>query len=247
MLRNIHLHGALGEKYGREFRLSVKTAGEAVRALHVNFPGFIDDVQQGSYEIIRGEVGPKGLWLDIDDLNDFNLGNADLHIVPAIEGSSKGGGVIKTVLGVALVGGALAFSGGSLAAPLAASGLMSGMTFGNLAMVGLALTVAGVASLLTPPKVSTSDQSSARFTGPQNTYAQGNPVPLVYGRVITGSVMISCGMDVEPIPVGWSPSEGNTITGDGNISTGDGTNAFYTGPLEKITFNDGTFTYSGTS
>ena len=246
MLRKIYLHGPLAEKYGPEFRLSVSTAGEAIRALHVNFPGFTDDLREGQYELVRGANDETGFRLGLEEVNDFALGSADFHIVPVIEGSSKGGGAIKTILGVALVGTALAFSGGMLAAPLAASGIMSGITYGNLAIVGLALAISGVATLLTPKKKVTSDDSSFSIKGPSNTYAQGNPVPLVYGRLITGSVLVSAGMDVEPIPVGWDPTNGNTVTGTYNLETGNPNDpVVYTGVMTKITFDDGTSTYGG--
>ncbi|WP_416348642.1 hypothetical protein, partial [Listeria welshimeri] len=39
-LRKIRLYGALGKRFGREHRLAVANAAEAVRALGVLFDGF---------------------------------------------------------------------------------------------------------------------------------------------------------------------------------------------------------------
>ena len=167
-------------------------------------------------------------------VNSFNLGNIDFHIIPSIRGSKGAGGVIKIVLGVALIGAALFFSGGTLAAPLMSTGLLSGFTYGNIAMVGLALGLAGVAALLTPKVQNANQQSSFTLSGPTNAYDQGNPVPLVYGEVITGSHLISGSMDIERIPVNWDPTYGNTQIGTANPETGEGivtgTVASYTQP-----------------
>ena len=246
MMRTVHLHGALGEKHGSEFRLDVRTAGEAIRALHVNLPGFTQDIMDGEWELVRGEL-EDGFRLGLPEVNDFNLGKADFHILPAVAGSAKGGGgMVKAVLGVALIGAAVAFSGGALGGAIAIGGMSTGMTFGSMAFMGLALTVMGVATMLTPHKKATSENASFALNGPQNTYAQGSPVPLVYGRMIVGSVLVSSGLDVEPIPVGWDPTNGNTVLGTGEIEADKSTDpSVYTGALHKITFDDGTSTYGG--
>jgi predicted phage tail protein len=89
------------------------------------------------------------------------------------------------------------------------------MVFG----VGASLALGGVAQLLTPvPKISGpgaasmgsmssgakgADDSDPRknysFSGIQNTSRQGVPVPVIYGEVIVGSVVISAGIDVDQV------------------------------------------------
>jgi len=208
-MRKVHLHGRLKKLFGGPFDLEVATAGEAIRALNVNFPGkFMDALKEGSYEVIRGDK-KDGDRLDLEDVNTFNLGSADLHIVPVVEGSrsqGKGGGILKAILGVALIGAAIFFSGGALATPImGGGGMLGGMTYGHMAMLGVALTLAGVSQILSPaedPSDETKKDDSFSFSGPGNAYSQGNPVPLIYGEVITGSVLISGGLDIEDIPVG---------------------------------------------
>jgi predicted phage tail protein len=204
MLRDVFLHGSLGKKYGEYYRLSVDTAGEAIRALSVNFPTFADDIKEGWWEVVRGDP-EKGLFLEIDDTNSLKLGTAALHITPVPAGSKRGG-IIKAVLGVALIGAALFLSGGTLAAAIG-PGILSGVTYGNIAMVGVALTISGVASMLAPkeqPNTTGNNNSSFQIAA-TNVYDQGNPVPLVYGETICGSVVISSGLDIDPIPVQWTP------------------------------------------
>lgn len=202
-MRKVYLHGALAEKYGPVFELDVATAGEAVRALGTNFPEIINDFRANDWHVVRGEDIDTGFSLEADDLNTFKLGTGDLHFVPHVAGSKRGG-LLKIILGVALVG--LGFFMGFSTPVLgttAAGTPVAGLTYGNLAMVGFALALAGVASLLAPEEKSDEDKdSSFTFNGPGNAYEQGYPVPLVYGEVITGSVMVSGGMDVERIAVG---------------------------------------------
>ena len=197
-LRKIHLHGFLGKKYGKEFNFAVSTAGEAVRALIANFPSIAEDFKIGEWRVVRGKDTKKGLHLELEDINAFNLGMGELHFIPHAAGSKRRG-LVKTVIGVALVGAAVIASGGTLAGM--AAPLLGGMfTAGNLGMMGLALTVSGVASLLSPKQHPANSQNLPAdvMIGPVNTYEQGNPVPLVYGEVTCGSVVVSSGLTLTP-------------------------------------------------
>jgi predicted phage tail protein len=193
-MRKVYLHGALGEKYGHEFDLEVETASEAVRALGVNFREFATDIRSGEWHVIRGDLD-GGMDLDIDMCVGFRLGAAPLHIVPVIAGS-KNNGLLKIVLGVALIGAAFLVPGGMAAAVPFTGGMLKA---GNLAMIGLALAASGVSTMLTPESKSEDSEESYIFSGPGNNYANGSTIPIVYGEVITGGVMISAGIDVEQL------------------------------------------------
>lgn len=220
-MRKVFLYGHLADQFGPEFNLEVETAGEAIRALCTNFKDFAPALKEGSYELVRGEIDEEtGQWLALEEINSFRLGKADFHIVPHIAGSksssSRSGGSLKIILGVALIGSAL-FLG-----PLVGIGWLSGAMAGNLAMVGAALTVAGVARLLTPAAQNPYQQSGFSLSGPTNVYDQGNPVPLVYGRCMCGSQLVSAAIDIEPIPVNWDPTNGNTVIDTVDPQTGQG-------------------------
>lgn len=202
-MRRIYLHGAIGKKYGKFFDLEVETAGEAIRAIAANFPEFLNDIRAGAWHIVRGKTIKNGLSLGEDELRAFKLGNAPLHILAYVAGSKNAGG-LKMIIGAAVIGAAVVFSGGTLAAPL--TGLLTAggslTVYGNMAMIGVAMMVSGASSLLTPDQTTNEDSSkSSSYTmaGPGNAYAQGSPIPLVYGEVITGGVMISGGIDVERV------------------------------------------------
>lgn len=205
MLRKIYLHGKIGRKYGRMVELDVNTTAEAVRALAANFPEIMKDLRDGSWHVIRGDV-KTGMDLGEEHITDFQLGSAELHFMPVVAGSKRQG-LLKIILGVVLVGAAFAMSGGALATPIA-GGMLGGATYGNMAMLGAALALAGVSQLLAPEEKEEKDESSFTMSGPGNAYEQGSPIPLVYGMVITGGVMISGGIDIENIGVSSNQLDG---------------------------------------
>jgi predicted phage tail protein len=216
MLRTIHLHGRLGKDFGPTHRFDVATAAEALRALNCAFPGrFVKAIQEGYYKIVRGDKR-SGMQLDIDLINQFNLGAADLHISPVIRGakSSTAKGTTKIVLGAALVGGAIFMSGGVLATPLAASGILSGTSYGAVAAIGLGLALSGASTLLTKPASPAPQPSnglSVNGGNIGNSGKQGDAIPLIYGDCMVGSTPVEVWSDVEDIDV-YANSAGSIET-----------------------------------
>lgn len=205
MLRTIHLHGALCEQFGESYRFDVETAGEALRALNCAFPGkFTKALQGNSYRLVRGDPD-AGMDLDLDLIVQFKLGAADLHVIPVAAGAMNqtAKGTTKVVLGAALVGTAIFMSDGILAAPLASSGLLNGMTWGNIALVGLGLALAGVSTLLTKPAEQTGGSNDVSVAGAAQgeTGQQGSAIPLIYGEVLAPGIPISVSSKVEDIDV----------------------------------------------
>ncbi|QIG75627.1 tail assembly protein I [Rhizobium phage RHph_Y2_17_1] len=196
-MRKVYLHGELGARFGYEFEMEVETAAEAVRALCVNFRGFEQAMRAGEFHVVRGNDIDTGRDLDLELCSTYRLGKAPLHIAPHIAGSKRGG-LLKVVLGVALVGAAFLFSGGALAAPIA-GGALGGVTYGNMAILGVALAVAGVSQMLSPEEKEEKSEDSFISSGPGNTYEQGGALPLVYGDVITGGILVSAGVDIEQL------------------------------------------------
>ena len=74
-----------------------------------------------------------------------------------------------------------------------------------MAGVGLMLTISGVSEMLFPlpkPQEFKSEQDpqlSFSFSGTQNTSRAGTPVPIVYGEIVTGSVVISGAIDTQQV------------------------------------------------
>jgi predicted phage tail protein len=200
MMRSIHLYGALKKQFGPKHRFDVLTAAEALRALNCAFPGqFVAALQVGSYKLVRGALRTGMNISDIGIINELRLGMADLHLVPVAQGAISGKGVAQTVLGAALIGGAIFMSGGTLAAPLAASGLLSGITWGNIAAIGLGVALAGASTLLAKPAstIDNEKDQSRNFSGISANGNQGDAIPLIYGRTLVPGTPISFEIDIE--------------------------------------------------
>ena len=91
------------------------------------------------------------------------------------------------------------------------AGIIGGVAATAVGAIGASLVLGGVAQLLTPtPKLgvtnargvdeATDPRRSYSFSGIQNVSRQGVPVPIIYGEVFTGSVVISAGINTEEIP-----------------------------------------------
>lgn len=192
-LRTVRLYGVLGATYGREFKLSVSSPKEAIRALCVIVPGFErflnTSKQRGlTYAVFSGK---RNL---ISDELDMDKGCEDIRIAPVIIGSKKAG-AFQTILGAVLVVVGVAigyFSGGTLSA--------AGY---GVAKFGAAMMIGGVVQMMSPQtaglasKQSADNQASYAFGGVTNTTAQGNPVPLLYGKRRIGGAIVSAGIYVE--------------------------------------------------
>lgn len=211
-MRKVYLHGTL-QRHTDMIELVVDTAAEAVSALCVNFKGFIDDLRNGSWIIMRGDP-ETGLCLDEEAVSALHLGDADLHIMPEATGGKRGG-VLKAIVGVALIGMTFG-SAGFLASPLSST-IAGGAQWTNaLGQIGVALTLAGVSTMLTPEQETIDPERDQSFTttGPVSTGGLGAAVPIVYGEVITGGVMISGGLDAHAMHRG---SRGWHEVGDSGV------------------------------
>jgi predicted phage tail protein len=128
----------------------------------------------------------------------FGLGKEELHIVPIVAGA-KDQGWGKIILGAVLFGfGAVVGFGNTLFSVAGAN-----ITGGMIARVGIGFVLGGVGQLLSPTPQTGSrgadERASFLFNGVQNLLEQGNPVPLVYGEFIVGSVTVSAGLLPEQI------------------------------------------------
>ena len=197
MLRKIKLYGELAEFVGhKEFEVKVNNVAQAVSFLIHNFPNLEAYMSPKYYQV---KVGNDDI--DKDEIT-YPIGQQDIHFVPVIAGAGRGVG--KFVLGALLITGAI-MSGGGFAALFSKTGLELGF-FGNLAMnVGVGLTIMGVSEMLFPlpePQDFNSEEDprlSFNFSGVQNTSRAGTPIPIVYGEIITGSVVISAAIDTNQV------------------------------------------------
>lgn len=193
-MKTIILLGELGKRYGRKHLLDVKSPAEAVRALCANFKDFAAFVSASSDRNVGYRVLNKRDEVGEDELH--NPASQRITIAPVVAGA--GGTVGKILLGAALIAASFLVPG------LAAVTLFGTTTLATVAFsVGVSLALGGVAQMLAPqPKFEgpqEEQQPSYVFNGAVNTSAQGQPVPVGYGRMIVGSAVISAGISVEDI------------------------------------------------
>ena len=202
MLRKIKLYGELANFIGhKEFEVKVESLSHAVSFLINNFEGVEKYMSPKHYQVKVGNYA-------VDESELFHpIGQEDIHFIPVITGAGRGFG--KVLLGAALIGFVFLSGGASFS-------LKQGLTFKegllgsaflnkSIAYVGGYLLLSGVSEMLfpmpQPPKFESEEDPrlSFSFGGTQQTGRAGTPVPLVYGEIFTGSVVISGGIDTEQV------------------------------------------------
>ena len=203
MLRKVKLYGQLAEFVGhKEFEVKVDNVAQAVSFLIHNFEGLEAYMSPKYYQVKVGDDD-----IGTDELA-YPVGQQDIHFVPVIAGAGRGG-LGKILLGALLITGAV-MAGGGFGALFSKEGLVFSTKFGafmgKFAMnLGVGLTIMGVSEMLfplpEPQKFSSEEdpQLSFSFSGIQNTSRAGTPVPIVYGEIITGSVVISAAIDTNQV------------------------------------------------
>lgn len=178
MLRRIELHGILADKFGKSFDFDVESTREACEALSYQVDGFRQFMmtanESGLFFAVFYDDNEQSIGTDEVEMK---TGAKIIRIVPKITGAGGDAmGWIQVIAGVALIG----FSGGNPAMIAAGAGMLLG----------------GAATLLMPrPTITPQDpdgnKPSYAFGGAVTTVAEGNPVPLAYGRRQIGGAVIS--------------------------------------------------------
>lgn len=179
-LRTVKFYGKLGARFGRVHQLVCNSPKEAIRGLCMLIPGLEKELYKMDvkYAVF---IGKKNIG---EDALDLPPGKDEIRVAPILAGSKRGG-IFQAVVGAVLVG----------------VGLYTGSP--NLTLAGAALFLGGVAQLLSPvtkglnSSDSPENKPSYSFSGPVNTTAQGNAVPVLYGEMIVGSAVISSGIYAE--------------------------------------------------
>jgi predicted phage tail protein len=193
-LVEVKLLGALGQRFGRSYRLAVSSAAEAIRALCLQLDGF----QQFVSESEAQGIGYKVISEDPNGLAEEQLRwpiSRRLIIAPRLLGS--GSAFEKIIVGVALIGLSLIPGIG----PAISFGLLSNAT--AIGLLGGALILGGISQALTPtPRVErfsagADRQRSFLFDANNLNSVQGEPVPVLYGqRLIAGAPIVSFALEV---------------------------------------------------
>ena len=204
----------LGKKYGEtHVYYNLKTPAEAIKLLCINYPEFAKDI----FDLQKQGIFYKVQQVDIDlELSDLflPLGSHDLVITPVISGSGDLG---KIAVGVGLfalrmntngVTFGSFFKAATVEGSFAAAGYLTKATI----VFGTALVLDGVSNMIAPqPTVSALDTEGAftnynsgpssltkgadgtqtyAYTGATNSSGLGKTIPVAYGKVLAGSLLI---------------------------------------------------------
>ena len=194
-MRTVKLYGELAEFTGRkEIVADIADVAESVRMLVANFAGLDRHMAEREYVVCVGDTS-----IGVDELKD-PIGKNDILITPVIAGA--GGNTGRIILGAVMIGAAFATGGASLAAGSLAFNTAAGVgafAWQAITYVGASLLFGGISNLFAPqpetPEITEDPRNSFNFSGITNTNAAGVPVPIVLGRTITGSVVVSAGID----------------------------------------------------
>jgi len=197
MLKRIKVYGRLARFLGfRTFLADVNSAGEAMRFLLANWPELEKHISGQVYKIKVGEYD-----IGEDELNDPS-GCQDIKIIPVATGSSD---FLDSTFGKFVIAAAF------IAAPYLAPGLIgAGAAAGSLGAaigaastsIGISFALSGASQLLFPPpappniaSINNPSNQNFAFSGIQQVSRVGTALPLAFGQVFCGSIVVSAGVD----------------------------------------------------
>lgn len=175
------LSGSLARLFGREHCLT--TSGgfrDIIGYFKSQFPGFEKHMMESSSKGLRYAIFNGKENIVEEDL-EKPTGRDVIRIVPVLAGSKRAG-LLQTIAGVVLI-----VAGAFFQQPWAVQ-------------LGVGLAIGGAVQMLSPQakglgaQDSPNNRPSYSFNGAVNTSVQGGCVPLLYGRMIVGSAVISAGI-----------------------------------------------------
>lgn len=179
----IKLSGSLAQKFGRTHRRQLDSgeAWEAFKALKATLHGFEEEIRRLDGLGLRFAIFRNRKNIGLDEMN--LRGTQEVRVVPVVHGSKRGG-VLQTIIGIAL--------------------MVSAIRLGPSAFyAGLSMTLGGVVQMLSPQaqglsqSAATENLPSYAFGSAKNTTASGNPVPICIGERRWGGAIISASIEAQ--------------------------------------------------
>tara|TARA_R100000654_G_scaffold1143_1_gene4318 strand:+ start:1448 stop:2056 length:609 start_codon:yes stop_codon:yes gene_type:complete len=191
-LKKIKVYGKLRQFLGQSyFEAAVKSPHQAMRFLLANFEGLQKHMNDQVYKV---KMGGNEITEDLLSIS----GQGDIQIIPVAIGSGP-------LITIAAGGLLTAFGSGATILGLTLGSALTGIA----TTIGISLVIDGVSSLLSPNQSASSVSSvgdtdpnirgSYNFGGIQNISTSGVPVPILYGLVYSGSIIVSSGIDTAQI------------------------------------------------
>ena len=196
-LKKIKVYGKLRQFLGQSyFEAAVRSPQQAMSFLMANFEGLQKHMNDQLYKV---KMGVRVITEDYLSMS----GQGDIQIIPVATGA---GFLVPILVG----GGAVAAGSAIAAGGVTILGITIGAQVGTiLTAIGTSMIIGGVANMISPQNTpqnisSVSDidpgiRGSYSFSGIQNVSSSGVPVPIIYGLVFSGSIIISSGTDTAQI------------------------------------------------
>ena len=196
-LKKIKVYGKLRQFLGQSyFEAAVKSPQQAFAFLKANFEGVEKHMNDQLYKIKMGGRVVTEEFLTMS-------GQGDIQIIPVATGAGPLVTIAVGALGIGAGAAASAATAGFFATAL------GGVIASGLTALGTSMLIGGVTELISPTQpasnisqVGDTDPSirgSYSFSGIQNVSNAGVPIPIIYGSVFTGSVIISAGSDTAQV------------------------------------------------
>ena len=205
MMRNVYLEGEMGEKFGTGFQVNAPKVSDVLRCIDCNHSSFKQYLIKCHEENIGFEVDIANSKIDYVEELLMNLQDGDVTITPIPAGSKSGGGKILAAIALialavampTLLGSAGGMLGGGLGGSVASGGT-AGLIGSGGAFLGIStsaiklglgalavnLGMAGITQLMAPDPATDGDQEqNYLFNGNQQNIVEGDPVPVLYGRL----------------------------------------------------------------
>ena len=194
MDRKVHLLGELS-KFGSVWEVSASSIGDVVQLIDCQTPGFrkflIDALDSGLDLAI---IGKDFRVEEPDELLFRNLGPEEVYVSLVPAGSKKGWGkvllaAVLITVGALIPGGSTFVFGSAKATAAFSTGLVS---------AGISIGLQGITQLLAKtPNADDPNEKESLFDGPISTLKQGQPVPILYGKLLIGGAPIHVNISAE--------------------------------------------------
>lgn len=196
------LGGILGEtEFGNVIEMRARSTTEAIRSMLYQIDGFRDKMKSVNIRIrINGKSCKGNTQADICRNMAYPLGENDTVVITPARAGAGGniiGGIFMIVAGIVAIVLAVPTGGASIAAwsagamAMAAAGAL--MVFGGAAMLFTKIPKASGIKTAT-----SANEKNTSFSNIDNMAGQGQPIPIILGRMRVGSFVIQQSIETMP-------------------------------------------------
>ena len=205
MLRKVYLEGEMGDKFGTGFQIYADSVADVMRNLEANLGeeirGYLVDCHDKDIGFVV-EVADNTFDTEAELLMQMHEGDVTITPMPAGSKSALGkilAAIVLVIVAIYVPQMLTQFQGVSvgLGAPgsgltfTAASktigtfmGLQAGTISLGLGLMAASLAMMGIMQMMAPdPAVDQAMPETYLFNGPEQNVVQGDPVPVLYGRL----------------------------------------------------------------